>query len=164
MCPYILSLDDPSLSLENAGGKGASLGKLARAGLPVPPGYVLTTDAYRDFLDKFGLEPRLLARIATLAEQPPETWESASTEMRSWFAASPLTEAISQEICQAYAALGAPPVAVRSSATAEDLPDLSFAGQQETLLNVVGEEALLEAVLRCWSSLWTALRHALPGL
>jgi len=103
-----------------AGGKGANLGELTRAGLPVPPGFVLTTAAYRDV----GV-------------------------------GAPIPEDMAREITEAWVALGEVPVAVRSSATAEDLEEASFAGQQDTYLNVRGAEALLEAVRECWASLWT---------
>ena len=103
-----------------AGGKGANLGELTRAGLPVPPGFVLTTAAYRDV----GV-------------------------------GAPIPEDMAREITGAWVALGEVPVAVRSSATAEDLEEASFAGQQDTYLNVRGAEALLEAVRECWASLWT---------
>jgi rifampicin phosphotransferase len=103
-----------------AGGKGANLGELTRAGLPVPPGFVLTTAAYRDV----GVD-------------------------------APIPEDMAREITDAWSALGEVPVAVRSSATAEDLEDASFAGQQDTYLNVRGAAALLDAVRECWASLWT---------
>ena len=100
-----------------AGGKGANLGELVRAGFPVPPGFVITTEAY----DPGGS----------------------------------LTDEVRDAVLVAYARLGRPPVAVRSSATAEDLAEASFAGQQDTFLNVRGDDALLDAVRRCWASLFT---------
>ena len=103
-----------------AGGKGANLGELVRAGVRVPPGFVLTTDAHAE----------------------------AGRD-------GPIPADIEQAILTAYADLGGGPVAVRSSATAEDLPGAAFAGQQDTFLDVEGEPALLDAVQKCWASLWS---------
>ena len=128
-----------------AGGKGANLGELLAAGLPVPDGYVVTTDAYADAVERTGLAgriPRLLA-------------DGDAAGVRAGFAAAEIPEATAEAIVKAYHELGQGPVAVRSSATAEDLPGAAFAGQQDTYLNVVGVDALLDAVRRCWGSLWT---------
>ncbi|MDD7942609.1 PEP/pyruvate-binding domain-containing protein [Actinomycetospora lutea] len=116
------------------GGKGANLGELVRAGLPVPDGVVLTTDAYA---------------VAAAGV------DVASPGVQEGFLALTVPDDVAAEVRAAYADLGGGPVAVRSSATAEDLADASFAGQQETLLDVRGEDALLDAVVRCWASLWT---------
>ena len=128
-----------------AGGKGANLGELTRAGLPVPPGFVLTTAAYRTYVDLNGVGDEILALIAR---------DDAADRIRALFTA-PIPEALSEELRAARTELG-PAVAVRSSATAEDLEDASFAGQQDTFLNVRGDDALLDAVRGCWASLWTA--------
>lgn len=131
----VIPLDDPAADLETAGGKGASLARLARAGLPVPGGFVVTTEAYRSFVSEF--RDRL-----------------GSGDAAALFAAHDVPDALAAEIRTAHAALGDDvAVAVRSSATAEDLPDMSFAGQQDTYLNVRAD-GLLEAVRRCWASLW----------
>jgi len=131
--------------LELAGGKGANLGELVRAGFDVPPGFVITTDAYRDFVAANDLAGRLAGAV------PDEADAIAAA-----FSAGTIAEAMAEEITSAYAALGRDlPVAVRSSATAEDLEDASFAGQQDTFLNVVGAPAVLSAVKACWASLWT---------
>ena len=133
---------------DRVGGKGANLGELVRAGLPVPDGFVITTDAYTDFV----AANRLGQRIRTLVGAGgPE----ASEQIAAAFVAGRVPAGLRREILRAYADLGAGPVAVRSSATAEDLEDASFAGQQETYLNVRGNDALLAAVVRCWASLWT---------
>ena len=128
------------------GGKGANLGDLARAGFPVPNGFVLTTRAYALAAEAAGADP---ARPAEAAER---------------LRAAPIPDAIANAARKAYAALGAGLVAVRSSATAEDLSGASFAGQQDTYLDVSGEENLLDAIRRCWASLWNeravAYRHA----
>ncbi len=140
--------------IDQAGGKGANLGELTRAGLPVPPGFVIVTGAYREYV----AEHQLADKIAALAAPggDPAGYESASEQIRALFAAE-VSDAVRAEIADAYAALGENvAVAVRSSATAEDLPEASFAGQQDTYLNVRGLEDLLVAVRECWASLWTA--------
>ena len=98
----------------------------------------------------------ILGMVAALQPEDPTEMQAASRAIRGWFAGSSLSPELAAALREAYATLGQPPVAVRSSATAEDLPELSFAGQQDTFLHVIGAEALLEAVVRCWSSLWTA--------
>ncbi len=122
-----------------AGGKGANLGELIRAGFPVPAGFVITTAAYERYVAEHGFASKL---------------GEDGAAARALFT-EPVGDALAAEIAAAYAALGSGPVAVRSSATAEDLVDASFAGQQDTYLNVVGDAALLDAVRRCWASLWT---------
>ncbi|WP_235029996.1 PEP/pyruvate-binding domain-containing protein [Nonomuraea solani] len=126
-------------ALAEAGGKAANLGELTRAGLPVPPGWVLTTEAYRQVAE--GLET---------------SGDGLAERARRHLLETPVPAAVHETIVKSYAALGDDvPVAVRSSATAEDLPFASFAGQQDTFLNVVGAEAVVDAVRRCWASLWT---------
>jgi len=143
-----------------AGGKGANLGALVSAGFPVPPGFCIVTEAYRAFVAANRLEHEIqrLSKLARAAD--PGSLETASEQIRALFAAGEVPSDLAREIAEAYAALSqadAPlAVAVRSSATAEDLPDMSFAGQQDTYLNVVGEAAVLKAVAQCWGSLWTA--------
>jgi pyruvate,water dikinase len=155
--PLILPLADPSATLERVGGKGASLGRMAAAGLPVPLGFHVTTAAYRQFVAENRLQDKILAAVTTADPDQPATLEAAARRIAALFAASPMPAETATAIGRAYAQLGADvPVAVRSSATAEDLPELSFAGQQETYLNVRGEARLLDAVKRCWASLWTA--------
>jgi len=128
-----------------AGGKGANLGELVAAGLPVPGGFVVTTAAYAELADRSGLA----ARIPRLLDA------GDGAAIRAEFAAAEIPAATAEAITAAYRELGGGPVAVRSSATAEDLPGAAFAGQQDTYLNVAGEAALLDAVRRCWGSLWT---------
>jgi phosphohistidine swiveling domain-containing protein len=148
-----VSKDDVAL----AGGKGANLGELSRAGLPVPPGFVVTTGAYHAFVEAGGLRDEVLT-LASRA-QDAASFETAAEKIRALFARTEIQEDLAEEIWAAYIELaedGEMPVAVRSSATAEDLPGASFAGQQETFLNVRGGGALVEAVRACWASLWTA--------
>ena len=147
-----------------------SLAILARAGLPVPDGFNITTAAYQEFVAASGLHAHILAALETVDAADPATFETASRTITGLFSAAHIPAVIDRAICDAYTNLGsqgishAPSssgngrllsVAVRSSATAEDLPDASFAGQQETYLNICGEDAVLEAVQRCWASLWT---------
>ena len=155
--PVVLSLDDTAATLEGVGGKGASLARMAAAGLPVPPGFHITTAAYRRFVDANGLQKGILAAVTAAEAEVAGSLELASARVQTLFAGANMPDDLADAIRQAYLALGGDlPVAVRSSATAEDLPGLSFAGQQETYLNIRGTEAVLEAVKKCWASLWTA--------
>jgi pyruvate,water dikinase len=144
-------------ALPIAGGKAANLGELIRAGLPVPPGFCVTTAAYELVTEGAGLDKILDDLAETSPDDTARLAELAATARASLLAA-PVPDELVQAIATAYKVLGngvPVPVAVRSSATAEDLPYASFAGQQDTYLNVVGDEAVLEAVRRCWGSLWT---------
>jgi rifampicin phosphotransferase len=162
---YVLPLNDSQATLDNVGGKGASLARLTNAGLPVPGGFHVTTGAYRAFVVANGLQPRILAALRGADPADPSALEAASTRIRQHFAAACVPDEIASAIRSAYAelvdapsAIGEPrsSVAVRSSATAEDLPEASFAGQQETYLNVSGADSVLAATVKCWASLWTA--------
>ncbi|YCQ26973.1 PEP-utilizing enzyme [Arthrobacter sp. Z4-13] len=143
------------------GGKASNLGELIAAGLPVPDGFCLTTEAYKEAVRT--VQDGVLAELGSLqAALPPGTpgqvdeLARAAGRARGAIRALPVPPRIVAAVEQAYAALGtATPVAVRSSATAEDLPFASFAGQQDTYLNVIGVDAVLEAVRDCWASLWT---------
>ncbi len=152
----ILALDAAGATLALVGGKGANLAKLARAGFPVPGGFLLTTQAYRAFVAANELDSSITSVLAQTKVDDPAALEQASQQIRQRFAQGSIPADLATAIQAAYVGLGSPPVAVRSSATAEDLPDMSFAGQQDTYLNIVGETGLLDAVIRCWSSLWTA--------
>src|SRR6266536_2948169 len=156
--PLVLALDDASATLEQVGGKGVSLARMAAAGLPVPPGFHITTIAYRRFVAEHGLQERILAAVSAVSADQSATLDEAAQHIADLFAQSAMPEDIAQAIRRAYAELNGDDtsVAVRSSATAEDLPELSFAGQQETYLNMRGEAQVLDAVKRCWASLWTA--------
>src|SRR5829696_199945 len=142
-----------------AGGKGANLGELSHAGLPVPPGFVLTTRAYDAFVESSDIVDAVVGRASVARAEDPAALEEAAEGIRGLFARGEIPKLVDDEIRAAYEKLskdGETAVAVRSSATAEDLAGASFAGQQETYLNVRGAEALLGAVKRCWASLWTA--------
>jgi pyruvate,water dikinase len=152
----ILPLDSPQAHLENAGGKGSNLSKLIRAGFSLPDGFILTTEAYKNFIDVNELGYNILKRISEIQSLDSSSLEVLSEDIRSWFSKSKIPSQITNQLVDAYDSLGNSAVAVRSSATAEDLPELSFAGQQDTFLNILGLETLLQAVVDCWSSLWTA--------
>nr|WP_312856684.1 PEP/pyruvate-binding domain-containing protein [Arthrobacter mobilis] len=141
--------------LPEVGGKALNLGLLMAAGLPVPGGFCLTTAAYRIMAEAIGLEGPVEAAGQVDAADGPGLAEAAGRAREAVLAAVIPAE-VAEAVREAYAELGPNlPVAVRSSATAEDLPDASFAGQQDTFLNVSGADAVLEAVRRCWASLWT---------
>ncbi|WP_281450642.1 PEP/pyruvate-binding domain-containing protein [Paenarthrobacter nitroguajacolicus] len=141
--------------LPQVGGKAANLGELASAGLPVPAGFCLTTDAYRRALSTSGLDEVCSALESTSTVDLPQLNQLAG-QARSLVLDVGVPAEIAEAVRSAYAALGHEvPVAVRSSATAEDLPFASFAGQQDTFLNIVGVDSVLDAVSRCWASLWT---------
>ena len=138
-------------ALALVGGKGANLGELIGAGLPVPSGFCITTVAYEMIASEAGLEAILDAHSTGDSKHLAEA-------ARNCLLDASILANVTGAITEAYRVLGTGkpiPVAVRSSATAEDLPFASFAGQQETYLNTIGIEAVLDAVRRCWASLWT---------
>ena len=138
-----------------AGGKAANLGELTRAGFPVPPGFCVTTAAYAQVAAGSALGP-VLAELSRTPAGEIERLSALAARAREALLAAPVPAAVEAACREAYRALGSDiPVAVRSSATAEDLPDASFAGQQDTYLNMVGEAAVLDAIRRCWASLFT---------
>jgi len=154
----ILALNDRQASLEIVGGKGASLSRLANASFPVPGGFVITTNAYRLFVESNGLINSILESIGNVEDATdPESLSIASQDITILFENGEIPDEIIHAVKLAYQDLPGtfPAVAVRSSATAEDLPEASFAGQQATILNVNSEGALMDAIRNCWSSLWT---------
>ncbi|WLQ08678.1 PEP/pyruvate-binding domain-containing protein [Arthrobacter oryzae] len=141
--------------LARVGGKAANLGETTRAGLPVPPGFCLTTEAYRRAVGPAGLED-VHGALAATGDHDLAALATLAARARELILGVDVPPEIAAAVRESYAALGTDvPVAVRSSATAEDLPLASFAGQQDTYLNVVGADAVLDAVRRCWASLWT---------
>ena len=154
--PFVMALDDPGAVPGVVGGKGASLARLARAGFRVPPGFQVTTSAYLDFVGRGALREQVLAAMSTVDASETATFDIASARIGELFAGQPLPAATAAAISGAYMSLSDVPVAVRSSATVEDLPGMSAAGQHDTYLNVRGEAAVLDAVKRCWASLWSA--------
>jgi len=137
-----------------AGGKGANLAEMTRAGIPVPPGFIVTSDAYFHFLNRAGLEQEMRQLLEPLDVEDSQKLKEVSDKVKKKIFASSMPEEIANEIKEAYGKLGRGLVAVRSSATAEDLPEASFAGQQRTFLNIQGEDELLKAVQGCWASLF----------
>ncbi|HIQ10904.1 MAG TPA: phosphoenolpyruvate synthase [Pyrodictium sp.] len=144
------------------GGKGANLGELASAGIPVPPGFIVTSLAFKKFLEESGLKDKIFSMLEKLDVNNTQELEETSKKIRELIMQTPMPEYIEKAIREAYRELSRrlglenPLVAVRSSATAEDLPEASFAGQQETYLNVSGEDEVVEKVKACWASLYTA--------
>ncbi|MFZ2025036.1 MAG: phosphoenolpyruvate synthase [Microgenomates group bacterium] len=142
------------------GGKGANLGEMTKAGFPVPNGFIVTADAYYQFLDENKLRTKIETLLTGLDVSNSKKLDEVATKVRYIIEHAPIPKDIAQKIFQSYFQLEKgvfkhPLVAVRSSATAEDLPTASFAGQQETFLNVQGEANLLEKIRECWASLFT---------
>jgi pyruvate,water dikinase len=157
--PDILCLEEiRKEDIAAVGGKGASLGEMSAIGLPVPRAFVVTSYAFRQFLVESGLEKTLFSGLENLDVENSAELEKAADKAKEAVLRAKIPAKIKQEIRDTYAELdpGGMVVAVRSSATAEDLPDASFAGQQETYLNIRGEKNLLEAVQKCWASLYGA--------
>lgn len=151
-----LRVDDIPL----VGGKGANLGELTSAGFTVPGAFVLTTESYDYFLEKNKLGEMVEKELKTISDDSDQSLMDASDRIRAAIEKGGIPKDLGKEIVSNYKKLFPDGkdgyVAVRSSATAEDLPDASFAGQQDTFLNVIGEKNLLDKVLKCWSSLFTA--------
>lgn len=146
------------------GGKGANLGELTRAGLPVPHGYIITAQAYFDYVKATGLEQKISSVLEGFDKENSKDLQERAKKAQELILGTPLPEDLKKEILENFVKLAEVSktpkeklyLAVRSSATAEDLAGASFAGQQATYLNVLGEDALLEAVLKCWASLFEA--------
>jgi pyruvate,water dikinase len=160
---YIRGLHECNIDMvPQVGGKNASLGELIRAGFNVPIGFAITTDAYRRFAQEFDLQGRIKERLSSIQVN---NLEQVSREVRGLMESYPLPQDVEEEIETAYDAFVhylqgsgevAPAVAVRSSATVEDLRSASFAGQFDTFLAIKTRESLVAAVRKCWSSLFTA--------
>ena len=163
MTEYVVSLDAVGREdLDRVGGKNASLGEMLRAltqlGVRVPRGFATTADAYREFLRQDGLDRRIAQSLEGLDVSDVSALAAAGAQIRGWILATPFPPGLQQAVLDSWAGMegGADrAVAVRSSATAEDLPTASFAGQQETLLNVRGAEGLLRALHEVYASLYT---------
>ena len=145
-----------------AGGKGANLGELTQAGIPVPPGFVITAETYQKFMDATGIFQTVMDILSKIDINDTNELQDAAEEIKQIIIETPIPEDISTLIIEAYNALSQrvgvddADVAIRSSATAEDLPDASFAGQQDTFLHVKGTEEVIEYVRKCWASLFEA--------
>lgn len=155
---YTVAIKTEEDSLERIGGKGRSLAKMACNDFAVPGGFLVTADAYRGLVAADDLQARILKLARPHLVDGYPSFEQCAKDIAELILAAPMPPEVAAEIRTAYAGLDGDdlPVAVRSSANAEDLPGLSFAGQQETFLNVRGAEAVVEAVRKCWASLWTA--------
>jgi pyruvate,water dikinase len=140
----------------SAGGKGANLGEMTQAQIPVPPGFIVSAQAYTRFIEQAGLRPVIEKLLSPLDYNDSAQLQRVSEEIKSLIRSTPVPQQIAAEIKKAYRQLGDGLVAVRSSATAEDLADASFAGQQATFLNIVGEDEVVDAVRACWASLFEA--------
>ncbi|MEM2419966.1 MAG: phosphoenolpyruvate synthase [Candidatus Bathyarchaeia archaeon] len=149
--------------IPSVGGKNANLGEMLSAGIPVPQGFAVTAHAFKKFIEETGIASEIYRIIGESVKDlnDPKQYEEASKRIRALIESTPMPKDIEDAIRGAYRELcrrlniANVPVAVRSSATAEDLPDASFAGQQETYLNVAGENEVIEKTIKCWSSLFT---------
>jgi len=136
------------------GGKGANLGEMTRANIPVPPGFIVTADAYFDFLQESKITDKLRSLLEPLDPNNSQQLQQIAEQVKQLILDAPMSAQLASEIKEAYRKMGGGLVAVRSSATAEDLPEASFAGQQRTFLNVQDEEDVVAAVQGCWASLF----------
>ncbi len=159
---YVVSFEQLRMTdVDSVGGKNASLGEmisqLADAGVRVPGGFATTAQAFRDFLSGTGLDQRIAERLTTLNPEDVRELALAGAQIRQWITEAPLPRQLNDDIKAAFAVLdadGKGSFAVRSSATAEDLPDASFAGQQETFLNVVGFDDVIDKIRHVFASLY----------
>jgi pyruvate, water dikinase len=157
---YLVDLQDVSESdLPLVGGKAGKLGELIREGLPVPPGFIVTTEAYQAFVDATRLAQEIPQALASIQVDQPPTVEAASQRIRSAFESTAFPPELEQTLRAAYERFAKGHQvrfsAVRSSATAEDLEGASFAGLQDTYLNVAGADHILTSIKKCWGSLFT---------
>ncbi|MEM3454955.1 MAG: phosphoenolpyruvate synthase [Candidatus Micrarchaeia archaeon] len=148
-------------SLSIAGGKGANLGEMISAGFPIPPGFVVSADSYYEYIKKYGIDKLIIETLENLDVEDTAKLNEASKKISNAILSYEMPEEIANQIIEAYSQLKNRTgskieyVAVRSSATAEDVPSASFAGQQASFLNIYGDQALIDAVKRCWASLFT---------
>ncbi len=162
MNPYIIPFEKlKNKDIEIVGGKNASIGemisRLSNLGVSVPGGFATTSHAYRDFLAQDNLSGRIAEVLGSLDVDDVERLAAVGRQIRGWMLSTPFPKRLHDEVLAAYRKMGSGPefaVAVRSSATAEDLPEASFAGQQETFLNVRGEERLLASMHEVYASLF----------
>ena len=156
--PTILWLDEiKKEDIPSVGGKGASLGEMASVGLPVPNAFAVTAQAFRWYIENAKIDKEIFSLLSGLDVENSDLLEKTAADVRTIVMKTPMPDKIREDIVRSYAQLGDNViVAVRSSATAEDLPEASFAGQQDTYLNIKGADALIEAIQKCWASLYTA--------
>jgi pyruvate,water dikinase len=162
--PLVVNFKDVNKhDINLVGGKGANLGEMTQAGLPVPPGFIVTAEAYRQFIDANNIQPKIKALLSKLDVNDSKKLQKTAKKVRRLINRAPIPNELKHEIIKYYHQASSKGrftgkgalVAIRSSATAEDLPDASFAGQQETFLNVSGDSAVLHKVRDAWSSLFT---------
>jgi len=164
---WFKDLDTDSLLI--AGGKGTNLGIMYKLGFPVPNGFCVTAQTYQEYIEKTGIKDKLRQFLQGLDREDNDALQRVAVEIQNLIVSTPIPDDVAEEIMENYELLGADVkkasdivsskdvfVAVRSSATAEDLPEASFAGQQATYLNIKGKEKVVSAVLACWASLFTA--------
>lgn len=138
------------------GGKGANLGEMTNAGIPVPPGFIVTAQAYFGFIEKANLQGQIKSLLEPVNVHDSKQLQEVALKVQKLITDAQMPPELGKEIAEAYNKMGKGLVAVRSSATAEDLPEASFAGQQATFLNVEGEKEVVKAVQDCWASLFGA--------
>jgi pyruvate,water dikinase len=160
---YVLNFNEiDKNSLNAVGGKNASLGEMIKAGIRVPPGFAVTTECYLDFITETGIKKQIFDILDQLNGEDISSVDAGSEKIQALFTETEMPEKTRSSIIDAYSELceicnlEAVPVAVRSSATAEDLPTASFAGQQDTYLWVLGTEQIVQDVKRCWASLFAS--------
>ncbi|MBQ6349555.1 MAG: phosphoenolpyruvate synthase [Methanobrevibacter sp.] len=160
---YVVKFEDLNKSdIGIAGGKGANLGELTQAGIPVPPGFVVTAETYEKFMEDSGINGQVMDILDKIDINDTKALQAASEEIKSLIVATPIPEDMTTLIVEAYNQLcqrvgeDDTDVAIRSSATAEDLPEASFAGQQDTFLHVSGNDEVMEYIRKCWASLFEA--------
>ena len=160
---YVKKFEELSKSdIGIAGGKGANLGELTQAGIPVPPGFVVTAQAYKYFMDEAGINDQVMSILDAIDINDTKALQAAAEEIKTIIIESPIPEDLVlfireyyNELCQRVGEDDTD-VAIRSSATAEDLPEASFAGQQDTFLHVSGDDEVIEYIRKCWASLFEA--------
>ena len=160
---YVVKFEELNKSdIGIAGGKGANLGELTQAGIPVPPGFVVTAQAYEKFMDEAGINDQVMGILEKIDINDTKALQAAAEEIKTLIIESPIPEDLVlfirefyNELCQRVGEDDTD-VAIRSSATAEDLPEASFAGQQDTFLHVSGDEEVIEYIRKCWASLFEA--------
>lgn len=154
---YLIGFSDPEARIvESAGGKGSNLGLMSQAGFEVPPGFIITTEAYSRFLSNDGLDSQMRLLVTELDDANADTLEIQTAAIRELILGAEVPEKLAADIAEAYAKLENEFVAVRSSGTAEDLANASFAGLHDTFLDVCGRDELIQAVKSCWASLFNS--------
>ena len=160
---YVVKFEDLNKSdIGIAGGKGANLGELTQAGIPVPPGFVVTAETYQKFMEEAGINDKVMDILDKIDINDTKALQAAAEEIKGIINSAPIPDDMILFITEAYNQLcqrvgeDDTDVAIRSSATAEDLPEASFAGQQDTFLHVSGNDEVIEYIRKCWASLFEA--------